>query len=175
MAIDPGTNAIRVSIMDVDLINFDIKVLMSTTFHPDKSLRYMSGYLSHHGELDAKLQVIEDLLIDVMLDYNVDDVVSESPYMGRHAAAFKALTQCLQATRYALLRYDYTLHLHLIDPATVKQNVGVSGKSGDKNLVKQAVLRLPLVVVETVDLMSLDEHSIDSIAVGYGFLKAKLK
>lgn len=175
MAIDPGTNSIGVSILDLDLLTFKINLIWSDTFHPDKSLKYMSTYVSRHGDLDAKLQVIEDLLLDLMLDYDVDDIVSESPYMGRFAAAFGALTKCLGAIDKAVRNYDYTLDLYLIDPSTVKSNVGVSGKSGDKNLVKQAVLMLPFININNINLHYLDEHSIDSIAVGYGFLMAKIK
>lgn len=175
LAIDPGTSTIGISILDLDLLTYDINLVWSDTYVSDHTLRYYNDYVTNFETLDVKLEIIKDLLVDIMAEWDVDDVVSESPYMGRFPAAYGALTRCLDSIRRALQQYDYKLVLKLIDPATVKTNVGVSGKSGDKNAVKQAVLMLPLTNVGNVNLHALDEHSIDSIAVGYGYLEKMIR
>jgi hypothetical protein len=68
----------------------------------------------------------------------------------------------------AVYTYCSSICLETVDPASNKANLGVSGKSGDKDLMKAAVLRLhQLGNPNEIDLALLDEHSIDSLTVGW--------
>ena len=88
------------------------------------------------------------------------------------SAAYAALVECLDAVRRAVIKYDETLSLTVIDPARVKKAIGVSGKSGDKTLVRAALSTMEAFTLMTdISLDKLDEHAIDAIAVGLAFRK----
>lgn len=110
-----------------------------------------------------------------MINFEVHGVASECPYMGRFPQAYAALTECLTSIRSAVHDYDPTLVLHEIDPATVKMNVNVNGKSGDKQLMTNAVTELiktgRILNTGLVNIGLLDEHAIDAIAVGYAHIR----
>lgn len=93
--------------------------------------------------------------------------------MGRFAAAFRALTECMVFISDAVGRYDPMMLLHVVDPPTAKMAVGLVIKKGmTKDDVKKAVLALKdLENPNGIILEDLDEHSIDSIAVGYYLAK----
>jgi Holliday junction resolvasome RuvABC endonuclease subunit len=64
--------------------------------------------------------------------------------------------------------YDYDpLHvLYPIDPSSIKKTVGANGVA-KKDGVKAAVMNLPIIRLLGVDVINMDEHSIDAIAVNY--------
>ncbi len=57
-------------------------------------------------------------------------------------------------------------------PPEKKRTEGVLGGSGDKDLIRKTVKELDIEFCQPQDLDKLDQHAIDSIAVGYcGLLK----
>lgn len=72
--------------------------------------------------------------------------------------------------RQSVMQYDQWLPYYMVDPPTVKKAVGAKGNA-DKEEVKRQLLLIPEIVEKSlVDLSTLDEHSIDAIAVGYFLL-----
>jgi hypothetical protein len=61
------------------------------------------------------------------------------------------------------------MNFDTIDPSTIKKSIGVKGNSGDKELMREAVRKITNNSVP-VDIM--DEHSIDSIAIGYAWYRS---
>src|SRR5690606_32969254 len=92
-----------------------------------------------YGDKSCKLFAIEQAIYYYLSQWEVHAIVSESPYLRRLAQAFAALTECVMAIRRAVYRYNHFITLDLIDPATVKNSVGVPGNSGDKMLMRSAV------------------------------------
>lgn len=168
LAIDPGTNTLGTAIIEVDLRNLAARVTYADTHRGDMMAREYEEAMYVHGERTAKLMAHENNLHAMMRHWGVHRVVSESPYMGRFAAAFASGVECLFMIRNAIQRYSPHIALETVDPATVKKTVGVSGKSGDKELMAKALwnLRDPSFVFN-VDLNFLDEHAVDACAVGY--------
>lgn len=167
ISIDPGTNSFGIAILDI-VQESKLYVRYADTINVEKISRPFIGINEVHGEKVAKLFALERFLIEFLMENTPHRVVSESPYMGRFPAAFGALVECLTAIRRALMTYDLNLPLNLIDPASVKQAIGVNGKSGDKSLMAKAVASLDGYIDfdEGVVLSDLDEHAIDAIAVG---------
>ncbi len=120
------------------------------------------------GERLFREIVTTEIVQKFATDWGVNIVVSESPYMGRFPQAFATLTECMVAIRKACYNYNAYMNFDTIDPSTIKKSVGVKGNSGDKELMREAVRKITNNSVP-VDIM--DEHSIDSIAIGYAWYR----
>lgn len=168
IGIDPGTDTLGVSVLDVCLATNRISLVSSQTFSGLQMSRNYRWVSDVHGDKIARLKAHEENLYYIFCDMQPHEVICESPFLGRLPAAFRALIECLDAIRSALMRYDDRIPLLTVDPPTVKNALGVNGKSGDKSLMRHGVLRLTtLENPNNVALEQLDEHSIDSIAVAY--------
>lgn len=175
--IDPGTVTAGVGFLDLHLTApYAIELVDVRTFNTRKLLEGYGREQAVHGDRFARLMALEDTLVEHFIAFQPHVIASESPYMGSFAATYAALTECLTSVRHAVNRYNPSLPLHLIDPASVKASVKVSGKSGDKELMRQAVLGLAhprtddgpwLANPNAIDLLALDEHSIDCLAVAW--------
>lgn len=173
VGIDPGTDTLGVSVLDVHLHDNTIELASSQTFKGSVMARGEYRHIDeYHGNKTARLKAHEDNLYRFFCQWRPHDITSESPYMSaRRPSAYGALVECIGTIRSAMIRYDWMLRLHLIDPPSVKNAVGVGGKSGDKDQMYTAVNRLVnegrIQNPHGVPVTSLDEHSIDSIAVAY--------
>lgn len=175
MSIDPGTNTMGVSVLFIDLINKRIHLEYVKTLTAAKTLNQYEQYMEIHGERSARLFSHEIALNDLMNHWGIHGLVSESPYLGRFPQAFGALVECMSVIRKAVYTFNPFMTVFTIDPATVKMAVGVSGKSGDKQAMARAVKGLhDFIVNPNINLEDLDEHSIDSAAVGYARAKQML-
>lgn len=179
LAIDPGTSMLGISVLECDFATQAITLIYATTIDADRACRTYALTQSIHGYRFARLHALKESLLYIMQDFGIHGVVSECPYMGRFPQAFAALTECLSSIRMAVQLYDELLPLHEIDPATVKMNVNVSGKSGDKELMRRAVSELVasgrICNYGSVAVLQLDEHAIDAMAVGYAHLRMLLQ
>lgn len=168
MSIDPGTNCTGVSI--IDYINEAPFVLMSETIKADKLAKKYKYVADVHGSRYARILATADRISLLLEQYNPDGIISESPYMGRFAQSFAALTELLSAIRDRVFEYDPALALNIIDPSTVKKFMGVKGTDGDKNNMLVALHKKQLLYSEYIVFDSLDEHAIDSICIGLFYI-----
>lgn len=175
LAIDPGTTKLGVCILHYDCVSSQVSLHTAFTIDADKAARTYQTVRLVHGNRFTRLLALRDALFRIMINFEVHGIASECPYMGRFPQAFAALTECLTSIRSATHRYDTLLALHEIDPSTVKMNVNVNGKSGDKQLMTDAVNSLIMSgrILNTglVNINALDEHAIDAIAVGYAHFR----
>lgn len=178
LSIDPGTNHLGYAIMDVDYANAlePIVLVEVGTLNAVALSRPYTTLLEVHGEKVTKLYALEQAIKRILETFKPDKTVSESPYMGSFPQAYAALVECLKTIRSALIDYDPCMPLHIIDPASIKAAVGVSGKSGNKGLMTDAVADLVSknAIVTDIDIRVLDEHSVDSIAAGYAYIRPPL-
>ncbi len=170
MGIDPGTQCTGISIIDFEKDKKEICFV--ETIHAEKLAKNLSFIEEIHGSRYVRIQATADQVQKLMIHYRPNLVISESPYMGKFANSFAALTQLISEIRSRVFRFDNSICFQMIDPATVKKFMGVSGKSGDKDLMQAALIKRQLLYSETIDLSMLDEHSIDSICIAlYGIDK----
>lgn len=171
VGIDPGSNTLGTSIIRYDIETMEIVSTEAKTYVGTR-LSKNTWATELHGDRAGRIAGHENNLLRI---FNLEQpvyVASESPFFSRlHPQAGGALTEVVCAVKAALHRYDKNQSLQLIDPPTVKKAVGAMG-NGDKNAVKKCVLQIPeLRYNGKVPMESLDEHSIDAIAVAYYFYK----
>jgi hypothetical protein len=170
LSIDPGTHMLGTTINAITEDNRWV-VLCTHTTNIKNLIKhvYSAEVINAFGERFCKSKMCGEVINKFATSWQVNKIVSESPYMGKFPAAFSALTECMLSMRYGAYNYNTTDTIVEIDPATIKKAVGVPGNSGDKELMRLAVSKL---VGGYIDVSLLDEHSIDSIAVGYAWYRA---
>ncbi|MBE0438314.1 MAG: hypothetical protein IBX57_00910 [Gammaproteobacteria bacterium] len=167
LSIDPGTATTGVAILDLNLVTNTVDLIFVDTIKAGRGYRKFDHVEDVHGGREAKLQHHFWYISDILFRMQPNCVISESPYMGRFAQAFEALVECLYVVKTAIMSYDPSMPLETIDPPNVKKAVGASGRGGDKDAVRKALYNLKGLTNRTgISLDSLDEHSIDAIAVG---------
>ena len=168
MAIDPGTDTVGISILDIDLDTFEIELQDSYTLTASRSLGHYGYTAEVHGERLARILWIEEAIVNALFQWRPHSVACESPFMRRFPQAFAALTQVVYAIRNAVWRYDPSLVVHMVDPPTAKISVGMTIKKGStKEDVQKAVRCCQLLKIRVgFSLAQLSEHAYDSIAVG---------
>lgn len=169
--IDPGTDTLGASMLEVDLATRDILILEAQTFQGDKLGRNYGNVAAYHGDRIARLIAHEDNLYGYFMYGQPHSIICESPFLGRFPQAFAALTECISHIRRAVMRYDTFMPLLQVDPPTVKLAVGVKGKGTTKDDVKKGLLaKIAVEGIQNpndIDIGELDEHSVDAIVVAY--------
>lgn len=177
MGIDPGSRCFGISILDYDLEEKTLRLTHAETFHAERFLNEKSPELIL-GPRGARHLKCREFLVE-RLSYFLPQLVScESAYMKlKFVSAFQSLVEGIVMARQALWEYDKTLPLAMIDPPTAKKSVGAPGKGGDKEAVRKAINKLikEKKIITTVAIDELDEHSVDSIAIGYWLFQTWLK
>lgn len=167
VSIDPGSNRAGFSVLDFDLVTGVTTVQLSHTVKGEVLLRERPRLAEIYGEREARNMCYGDYLHDLLQVYEPFAVASEAPYQGKFVATYRALTEQLTCFRAAVYRYCRSTSFVLVEPSPVKVFMGVKGTSGDKDLMRDALLRrTDVVFAEGVVATELDEHSIDSICVG---------
>lgn len=176
VAIDPGTDTLGVSVLSLDLVTKETEILDSRTFKASKMLRindYLKDQAELRGERFSRLELHRENLKSYLDKWTPAFVASESPFMGRRKAnAYEALLECIVIIRKAVSDYDNELVVEMISPPSAKKIVGVTGKGKTKDDVAKGVSKFiansknKTTYKGLTPISKLDEHSIDSIAVG---------
>lgn len=170
LSIDPGTDRLGIAIADVDLnTNIHTFLMVHTVYVPRVVDMNFDYYVTEHGYAEARAYALGFAVHNYIRSWEPDEFASEAPYMGRFPQAFASLTRAISSIREAIRAYNVYKNLTVIDPATVKKRIGVSGNSGDKLAVAQAVLSHPRANFSMIDVSQLDEHSFDAMAVGLAY------
>lgn len=173
VGIDPGTSTLGISVIEVDSSG-NLSLVWCETIKGARFLKKYPDLEEVHGSRFTRLYGYKHWLYEFFQNWQPNAVVCEANFMGRFPAAYAALTESVMVIREAALMYDVNISFTTIDPPSVKVSVGVPGKSKDKELVRQAIRNLPLKYTLPQRLPNLDEHSCDSIAVGYWRAKQHL-
>lgn len=171
-SIDPGSNSAGFSVLDYDIETGHIHVVESRTVFGKDLIKLFGPLREKHEERFLRNMAFGDFLEEFLNEWEPFIVCSEAPYMGRFAAAFKALTEQITLLRAAVYRYDLTKPFYLYEPSPVKRTMGVKGTSGDKEAMRKALSkRTDVSYGSGISIDDLDEHSIDSICVGIHQIK----
>lgn len=173
LAIDPGTDTLGISIFDIDLVTLEITLINAYTFQASRWIDRLIEHdqWEHLDEKYLRLQRHAEHLYGLLLQYRPHLVTHESAFMGRFPKAYQGLVECLYSIRQAVLRYSPYLPLVGITPMEVKYYIG----GVKKDEVFKAVSNLKDVINLQPYLNILDEHAIDSIAIGYTKAKQLLE
>ena len=176
LSIDPGSDTLGASIIDVDLNTLTATVIDSITFNASLHLKHGPQYSSIeavHGNRYARLTTHKNNLTRHMGYWKPHMIICEAPFMGLNPKSYATLVECVDAIREATYRYNPLIELYTVPPMNAKKAIGVSGRGKTKDDVRDAILNMvnnnqsKLCYTANTPLVMLDEHSIDSIAVGY--------
>lgn len=168
MGIDNGSNTVGVSIIDYDLRTGISTVIYSRTLTADKTAYdIFSGRLEQRGKLDARIQVIRRFIFEILDEFDPDIVGCESPFSHLHVQSYGVLLTTMNAIDDCVYQYNPTLEFAKVPPGKAKKAVCPPGKyRNDKDQIRQFILDNPdILEADQVNLMLLDEHCIDGIAV----------
>lgn len=175
ISFDPGTDTLGSSVLEINLRTLQLVVLDAQTFVSRRPMRFRPGYQvmeELHGDRQARLMSHRNSVIGHLRRWQPHAVACESPYMGIRAQAFEALVECVNVIRWAVYESDPTLSFEMITPPQAKKTVGASFKGADKNDVRLGIQSMfeqsngGMIYCAHQPFESLDEHSIDAIAVG---------
>lgn len=172
LSIDPGTQNLGVSFAIANLGNKTFEVINVETIDINRIVNVINqDKVESYTKYGVMVDCVYDLIANLLIQYQPDWVICESPYMNsRFPLPYALLTLCTQTINRAVYNFHPRLAFTLIDPASVKKNIGVKGNSSDKTAVLNAVLNQPM-IYSKLDLSIIDEHSSDAIAIGYyGFI-----
>jgi len=169
VGIDPGTDTLGIAVVDVDLATHVVSVIDARTLSGSTLIRGNRRVAELYGARFTRLQALEEALGYFLHDFQPHAIISESPYFNsRQPSAYGALVEAMSMLKRVVYMYCSSIRLETVDPASNKANLKVSGKSGDKDLMKRAVLGLvALSNPHAIDLAQLDEHSIDALTVAW--------
>jgi Holliday junction resolvasome RuvABC endonuclease subunit len=167
VAIDPGSDTLGVALFHFNLVTYRIELKEVETLLGHRNAKIDPEFAATHGDRIARLRSHKRVLYRYFERTKPHRLVSEAPFMGKHAAAYAALVECCTYIRQALETYDTEIPYRQIDPPTVKRGIGAMGNA-DKEAVKKQLLKVTHVFdnYSGKELADLDEHSIDAIAVG---------
>jgi Holliday junction resolvasome RuvABC endonuclease subunit len=168
IGIDPGTDTCGVAVIKFDLTTMELVGVDAQTLVGSRMNRDYGWIGDIHGDRASRIWFLQNRLEEIFNFVQPMDIVCESPFFSRRRPqAFGALTEIVTAIRFAVMRHDGWKQLIEIDPPSVKIAVGAEVQGG-KESVRQALLAiLPTLNWQgNVPFESLDEHSIDAIAIG---------
>lgn len=173
MAIDPGTTTFGVAILDWKYGTELARVRWAHTLKETNSAQ-TDSFEEMCGKRDVRIAGLARDFAEI-LDFSFPNfVITETSFSQRGKAnAYESGIEVNSMMRRALWDFSPAMPLHGINPRSVKNYVGVSHVGTEKDDVKKAVIALYKDNTD-IDLETLDEHSIDAIAVGNFFVRFHL-
>jgi Holliday junction resolvasome RuvABC endonuclease subunit len=172
MSIDPASGSMGLTLSEYDLDTHQFHLIESSTINTDRLLS--SAIIDTYSTVSPnfiRLHLIAKLLEKKIREYDPHILVHEAAYCNpRLVTAFRSLTRFESMIQMLTLSMPYALPVKVIEATKIKKEVGAKG--GDKNLVKRGILRLiddGAIIPHHVNINTLDEHAIDSIAIGYTY------
>lgn len=166
ISIDPGVSTCGFTIFTAD----DTGIISIEPFTITNARIGIQPDFPEEAHTDRQIRIRKLCLVflNVLNSVNPVVVVSESPfYNPRMPNAFGSLTELVAAFRLTLSEFSVNIPFLVYAPQQVKQSFKRSGQVG-KLVMKEALANLPYLTSKlTVPIEVLDEHSIDSVAVGY--------
>ena len=168
VGIDPGVNSsLGISIYEKDVESNEKALVWATTVGSKSFTKIFSDVATDSGERFARLHGYKCFLVDLFHNWQPDYIVCEGNYLGKFASAYGALTEIVLIIRIAAMDYRSDMPVEIIQPSVIKKCIGVSGNTGDKELIKEAIVDLGVLFHQPQDIDKLDKHAIDAIAIGY--------
>jgi len=175
VGIDPGTSFPGVGLIHYDVAEKKIVRASAVCLHLEKMAK-RSPHFEYQPLRFLKLQAFMMFLRTLFIKERPMSISSEHPFINpKRPGAVIPLAECLYMTEQEVHRYDPYMHLEKIDPSSIKNSVGVSGTSGDKHAMTEAIKKIPEIMDVLVgDIDAMDNNAVDSLAVTYCSLQREL-
>ena len=175
MGIDPGLNNTGVALIDINSYTGNILSVQAFTLVNDALPDYTGLEPNWVGERVWKLHKLRTHLSMLFHNEQPKAVGCESPFYNRFMPmAYGALLQVTSMIHNSVIETRPHTYFEMLEPLLVKKTVG-SGATKGKLDMKLCLSQIPAIMsVLQNPLESLDEHSVDAIAVGYTLLTRRL-
>lgn len=172
LAIDPGGHKCGVSlftfslkeknILSIESFTINVEKLKNDTGFPEELLR--NKFLAYYK--------LRNEILRLLLSFKPDIIGYEAPFMNsKQPSAYGPLVSMMTLIYDAVITYNLGSEFYTIQPQQTKKAVGVAGKK-TKVVVVEAVKKVPeLMGALSIDIDTLDDNAVDSIAVGWYVLK----
>ena len=176
ISLDPGAN-LGITVSEGDLGMTYIKPLHTETVDLNKWVaRSCPDLAATFGSRFARIYALRQVLSNVFRKWQPDFMANENAFMMiRRVTAGIILAEYVLVMKMVAYEYDPALPIYGYAPFEIKASVKTKKLSGQKTLVTDALPLLADLDLTNVDITKLDEHSIDSIAIGYCFLHKNRK
>jgi Holliday junction resolvasome RuvABC endonuclease subunit len=169
VGIDPGTTNLGLAVLTVDIKTLIILETTAVTFNANKLTSRDTWNCEVHSDRFDRILSLKKSLMESFITFQPSMICVESPFFGRsHPNAFQALTEVLTAIRDTLYEFNPWTELILVSPSEAKQAISAKGNA-TKEIMKEKLLLLSheLNLNPSLNIHTLDEHSIDAIAIAY--------
>lgn len=167
LSIDPGSNNMGYSIVELNVKTWTISILRCETVKAKDIVSELSDLNEILGERFVRNIAYKEFIKNLLLKWHIDFVVCEAAYAGAFIKAYQSLTEHVTLLKAAVYLYDRQMTFLMVEPSVVKKAMGVKGNSGDKSLMTKALSeRNSIVICDTIVIAQLDEHSIDAACIG---------
>lgn len=165
-SIDPGTYSLGLSVWTIDYLEARLVGIESSTIKPER-LDFSDGMPEPEVAMWRRLEIMRRIYTDYLERYQPVRVVYETPFFNRRTpGAYKPLLACTTMIERATMDYNPAIQLIGIPPLLVKQAVNATSAKG-KNPMYNAVRDSQYIQSRLLTPWAwLDEHAIDSLAVG---------
>lgn len=174
VAADPGSIHFGICVFEIDFHLRSIIDIKPYTLRLDQLKPYSGITEDNYEGISYRLEVLRHHFSFLLEEKSPAMVLCEAPFFNsRTPGAYSALLKAVSVVQSCVAENDPNTYFHLVEPLLVKKHVGAS-LSGDKEKVRQALMaKTELMSLKSEkEWLGYDEHSIDAIAVGYGFLKS---
>ena len=174
LGVDPGLNNIGLAIYTLSLHPFRIVSIHSFTLKAERVIDTSGLRDDIHTDRLRKRHAMINAFSRVLASVNPSIVACESPFFDRRKpSSFQVLAEILVSLTDAVAKHNPNTLFTTVEPLTVKKILGVAGKKG-KEVVKEGMVKIPEIMsVLKTPIEQMDEHAIDSTAVGYTFIVKK--
>lgn len=172
LSFDPGAN-LGVTISEGDMGLTYLRPIHSETVDLNKWTKILFPEIEEvYGMRFARVHTLRHLVSNILRRWQPDFMAHENAFMMmQRVTAGITLAEYVLMMRMSAYEYDPAMPIFGYSPFEIKSAVKLKGKlTGNKNLVAEALPKLDDLDLSEVDVKSLDEHSVDSIAIGYCFM-----
>ena len=172
VSFDPGLNNTGVCAMDIDSRTGAILSIEASTLRNNKLCNWDGLDEEVTTERMIKLFKLKTAIVHVLANYNPVWVGCEAPFFNSlMPMAFGYLLEVVSVIHGSVIDYNPNIPFELESPQSVKKSLGVAGKPG-KEVVLEAMRGIPEIMnALRTPIETLDEHAIDSVAVGYSIIQ----
>jgi Holliday junction resolvasome RuvABC endonuclease subunit len=177
ISFDPGAN-LGITVSEGDMGLTKLKPIHSETLDLNKLVKHRYSEIADtYGARFARIFALRDAMKDIFNRWQPDFLTHENAFMMMtRVTAGITLAEYVLIIRIMAYEYDPIMPIYGYSPFEIKSAVKLKGKlTGNKHLVAEALPKLQDLDLSSVDISQMDEHSIDSIAIGYCFMSKNRK
>ena len=168
MSFDPSTTNLGISVFDVNvMVRKPFELIYSNTIYGEKVIEHVNPQFDDRAGtgVAARSYGLMRSVIKLVNIYEPDTAICEDNFLGVSPKTFKQLIQAVAQIREAVNSVD-GLHLSYVPPREAKDIVGANFSATQKEDVHKGILKYRWLKSKGIDLNLLDEHSVDSVAIG---------